>query len=186
MILKKLFSHPRNRKLAHGIYSAAVAQSRMPIFYTEFGVPDTVEGRFDMISLHIVLVMRRLKQDHARSRDLSQALFDYMFDDVDQNLREMGIGDLGVGNRIKKMAEAFYGRLAAYDAALDETDDAALTRAIERNVFGDSEPAPERLSLFAAYVRQEWRRIEEWRMDRLLTGEMPAYGMPADDGEAAQ
>src|SRR5581483_7180724 len=114
------------------LYRSVVEQARRPEFYAAFGVPDTVDGRFDMIALHMFLVLHRLK---AADPDLGQALFDTMFADMDRSLREMGAGDLGVGRRVRAMAEALSGRIAAYDAGLS-ADDAALAGALRRNLYG--------------------------------------------------
>ena len=103
------------RDSARLLYAAVVARAREPVFYTRFRVPDSLDGRFDMIALHAFLVLRRLKEEGADGAALGQALFDVIFSDMDRSLREMGAGDLGVGRRVKRMARGFYGRIAAYD-----------------------------------------------------------------------
>ena len=138
MFLSKLFGRNRHADAAHALYGAAVARAREPVFYTDLGVPDTLEGRFEMISIHVFLLLYRLKQEAGAGEmggPLGQALFDLMFADMDRNLREMGAGDLGVGRRVKTMAAAFYGRIRAYDRGLAEGE-AVLAEAIIRNVFG--------------------------------------------------
>ena len=136
MILKKLFQKP----VAPGriAYEAIVAAARHPLFYAEWGVADTIDGRFDMIILHAFLVLDRLKgtADHFR-----QELVDELFRDMDRSLREMGVGDLSVGKKVRKMAEVFYGRLAAYDQALAGGQE-QLQEAIARNVFADGPASP--------------------------------------------
>src|ERR687894_173794 len=119
------------------LYSAAVAAARDPWFFEEpIGVPDTLDGRFDLIGLHVGLLIRRLHPDpDPRGAEAAQAVFDAMFADMDVNLREMGVGDMSVGKRVKRMWEAFHGRARAYEAALDAGDRAALETAIARNVF---------------------------------------------------
>ena len=113
--------------VAHALYLIAVAQARQPLFYAEHGVPDSVDGRFDLIVMHVFLLLRPLsklaEQDgdvelQARAGNISQALFDTMFGDMDRSLREMGVSDIAVGKRVKHMAKAFYGRVAAYDEGL--------------------------------------------------------------------
>ena len=116
--------------IAHKLYSGMVEQSRQPIFYTDHGVPDTLDGRFDMLSLHMSLLVRRLG-----SIDLTQALVDMMFADMDVNLRETGVSDLAIGRRVRKLAEAFYGRLHAYADALDRSDLPAMKQALCRNLY---------------------------------------------------
>src|ERR1700709_1430457 len=109
--------HAPLRGTIEAIYGMIVAQAREPLFYAGLGVPDTVNGRYDMLLLHLWMVLRRLRtaEDGA---DLSQALFDHFCGDMDDNLREMGVGDLTVPKRMQKFGEAFYGRAAAYDLAL--------------------------------------------------------------------
>ncbi|MBC8268240.1 MAG: ubiquinol-cytochrome C chaperone family protein [Rhodospirillaceae bacterium] len=153
------------------MYRIIVEQARQPVFYKDFGVADTFDGRFDMISLHMILVIRRLKSDVEKTRKLSQALFDYMFDDIDLNLRELGIGDMGVLVRVKKMAKAFYGRLESYDLGLSEDDDTNLAAALERNLFRENETTAENLALIVSYMRSEAARLDACEVGSLLKGE---------------
>ncbi|MBL8687685.1 MAG: ubiquinol-cytochrome C chaperone [Rhodospirillaceae bacterium] len=118
---------------AESLYLAAVEAARRPILFTELGVPDTLDGRYEMVALHTYLVLRRLKRDHAATAELAQAVFDFMFVDFDNTLRELGVGDLGVGRRVKQMATGFYGRIAAYDAGMEGGD---LVEALRRNAYG--------------------------------------------------
>ena len=128
---------------AEKLYSAVIEVARRPIFYEQFGVQDTVDGRFDSLSLVVVLVMRKLKNCGADGKEISQHLFDSMFADMDLSLREMGAGDIGVSKRVRIMAEAFLGRLEAYVSALDHDDQTALAAALRRNLFrGDSNVDP--------------------------------------------
>ena len=113
-----LFRRP-NPTIA-ALYGAIVAQARDPRFYEAYGVPDTVLGRFDLIVLHLALVLRRLREGDASARTLAQGLFDAFCRDMDHNLREMGVGDQGVPRQMRRVGEAFYGRAQAYDAALAE------------------------------------------------------------------
>jgi cytochrome b pre-mRNA-processing protein 3 len=149
MILR-LFRRPDTATF-NSLYGAIVAQARLPVFYAGFGVSDTVEGRFDMVVLHLVLVLRRLHQE-PRCRELAQGLFDAFCRDMDHNLREMGVGDLSVPKEMKRLAEAFYGRQRAYEEALSATDSTVLGAALERNVFsGDGRRAA---NLLADYARR--------------------------------
>ena len=106
-----------SRGTIEGIYGMIVTQAREPLFYRDLGVPDTVNGRFDLLVLHLWMVLRRLKPMEGGA-DLAQTLFDRFCDDMDANLREMGVGDLTVPKRMQAFGEAFYGRAAAYDLAL--------------------------------------------------------------------
>jgi cytochrome b pre-mRNA-processing protein 3 len=128
---RKPLASPRGT--IEAIYGMIVAQAREPLFYQAMGVPDTVNGRFDMVLLHLWTVLRRLRPAPGGA-GLSQALFDHFCGDMDANLREMGIGDLTVPKRMHKFGEAFYGRSAAYDAALDAGDE-ALAQALCRNIL---------------------------------------------------
>ena len=132
MILNLFRRTPRDGTIAV-LYGAIVAQARNPAFYERYGVPDTANGRLEMIVLHCVLVLRRLEANDAL-RPLGQALFDYFCSDMDANLREMGVGDLTVPKRMQKFGEAFYGRSTAYDAAL-ATGHEALAQALCKNVL---------------------------------------------------
>jgi cytochrome b pre-mRNA-processing protein 3 len=144
------------RKEAEAIYAAVVAQARRPEFYADLGVPDTLDGRFELLALHTFLILRRLKT-RGESAVASQALVDLFIEDMDSSLRELGAGDLGVGRKVQAMAQALYGRIAAYDAGLAGSGE-ALEAALRRNLYGTArEPGPEArtLAALAAYVRRE-------------------------------
>ena len=121
------------------LYGAAVAAARDPYLYASVGVPDTLDGRFDLVGLHAFLLIRRLQARPAPGPELAQAVFDAMFRDMDLNLREMGVADLSVGKKVRVMWEAFHGRSTAYGRALDAGDDAALQAALHRNVWRGAE-----------------------------------------------
>jgi cytochrome b pre-mRNA-processing protein 3 len=170
-MLEKFFGKSPAQHVADELYFRAVAQARQTNFYADMGVPDTVDGRFDMIALHVFLILRRLKQDNVRSAATAQALFDTMFTDMDRGLRELGAGDLGVGRRVKAMAKAFYGRVAAYDQGLMSTD-TDLQEAILRNIFrGEEKERSNALSL-ASYMRDQAEKLDHQSMDALLQGEV--------------
>jgi cytochrome b pre-mRNA-processing protein 3 len=137
------------------LYGAIVAQARSPAFYRDYGVPDTVGGRLDMIILHLVLVLARLRADSPSAAALGQHIFDAFCRDIDDNFREMGVGDLAVPREMRRVGEAFYGRAAAYEQALAGGDE-ALVAALTRNVFGTPAEGARRL---AAYVRETVRLL---------------------------
>jgi cytochrome b pre-mRNA-processing protein 3 len=140
----------RRADTIEALYGAIVAQARCPVFYADYGVPDTVEARFDMIVLHVVLLFRRMR-DSRSSRALGQGVFDRFCKDMEHSLREMGVGDLAVPKSMRRIGEAFYGRAAAYDEALASPSDEALAAALSRNVLAGATAArPQQL---AAYVR---------------------------------
>ena len=138
-----------SRGTIEAIYGMIVAQAREPAFYATLNVPDTVNGRFDMLVLHLWLVLRRLQTAENGSR-LAQALFDRFCADMDGNLREMGVGDLTVPKRMQAFGEAFYGRTAAYDLAF-AGGDADMAQALSRNVFNGT--ADDGAKALAGYVR---------------------------------
>ena len=122
-------------------YTAIMAQARKPDHYGAGGVPDSFDGRFDMLAIHVHLVLRRLRSEGVARDDIGQALFDMFFRDMDQAMREAGVGDMGVGKKVQKMVEAFYGRATAYDAALDaDAGDMAsgLYDILSRNLYPDA------------------------------------------------
>lgn len=139
MFWKRFFGSPPRNPDAWRLYEAIVTQARTPALYRDFGVPDSLDGRFEAIVLHLVLVLRRLKRDFPEGLELAEALQEVFFEDMDRSLREMGAGDLGVGKRVKRMAEGFLGRLRAYDQALDRLPvdgEAGLREVLRRNAFG--------------------------------------------------
>src|SRR5437588_4479005 len=136
------FAPRKSRPPARGatieaIYGMIVAQARRPEFYLRFGVPDTVNGRFDMVVLHLWMVLSRLRAEEGVTE--SQQLFDHFCNDMDANLREMGVGDLAVPKRMRTFGEAFYGRSGAYDAAI-VAGESELRRALARNVLSSDDP----------------------------------------------
>lgn len=177
-----LFGAAGPKEQAHGLYVTAVKQARHPAFYRDLGVADTVDGRFDLLSLHVVLILRRLKQQRSRTAELSQALFDVMFADLDQNLRELGVGDMTIGKKIRGLAEAFYGRVAAYDTAL-AADNEALEGALARNVYRTTSPPAGVVAALTAYVRRQADRLDAVHLDDLLAGKI-SFGDPLASDEA--
>ncbi len=138
------------RAIASALYGAIVAQARNPALYRDFGVADTVTGRFEMVTMHMILVLDRVEQVGEATRPLGQQIFDLYVTDMDRSLRELGIGDLGVPKRMKKMAQAFFGRHDAYRQALAAGDAPRLAEAIARNVYQGGNPAA--TEALAAYV----------------------------------
>jgi cytochrome b pre-mRNA-processing protein 3 len=153
MMLERWFARKPPAENSEEIYRRIVAQARRPEFYAAGGVPDSLDGRFEMLALHVFLVLHRLQRERGdpACAALAQALADRMTADLDANLREMGAGDLGVGRRVKRMAEALYGRIAAYEAGIDGGED-VLRQAVRRNVFGTIEPNEGQVAAVARYV----------------------------------
>jgi cytochrome b pre-mRNA-processing protein 3 len=165
----RLFRRP-NAATIDALYGAIVAQARSPVFYAELAVPDTVEGRFDMVVLHLMLVLRRLlrePQGEGAAQSLAQGLFDAFCRDMDHNLREMGVGDLSVPKEMKRLAEAFYGRQRAYEDALASDDPAELAEALRRNVFSGLGPHAERLASYARRTAAQLEATDDAALARL-------------------
>lgn len=176
-LFRRFSSETPDARAIESLYAAIVTQARRPEFYASLGVPDTVDGRFDMIALHMFLVLHRLRQAGPAAAAASQALFDTMFADMDHNLREMGAGDLGVGRRVRAMAEGFYGRIGAYERGL-AADDSALAAALRRNLFGtlpDPGPPVSVLTALCGYLRAAAAHLAAQGDGRLMSG---AVGFP--------
>ncbi|HEY8950065.1 MAG TPA: ubiquinol-cytochrome C chaperone family protein [Rhizomicrobium sp.] len=129
-MLKAFLKSRNDRSLGAEICTAIGTRARNPVFFAELGVPDSIDGRFDLVVLHAWLVLERLQE--LGMKDVSQGVVNSLFASFDESLRELGVGDIGIGHRVKKMADAFYGRLSAYSEA---NDSAALKNAIVRNVY---------------------------------------------------
>lgn len=176
-LISLLFGRRQEPAATGELYHAIVAQSRKSDFYSRLGVPDTLDGRFDMIILHAFLVMRRLGRLGTEGAALSQALFDLLFADMDNSLREIGVGDLSVGKKVKVMAQAFYGRVEAYEAGLKAEDGAALRTALARNLYGTVAPSEEGLGLMAAYVKRADAVLTLQKDAEIMAGK-PAFSAP--------
>ena len=176
MILTLFRRTPREDTIAV-LYGAIVAQARDPAFYRNYGVPDTSNGRLEMIVLHAILVLSRLETEGGAVRPLGQALFDYFCGDVDANLREMGVGDMAVPRKMKAVAEAFYGRKRAYEAALAVPGLAELSAALARNVYPESDETAEAVQL-ATYMREAVDKLAAIDGTALLRGHV-AFPDPA-------
>jgi cytochrome b pre-mRNA-processing protein 3 len=152
------------------LYGMIVAQARLPVFYASYGIPDTVDGRFELIVLHLVLVLDRLGRDgETGGSPTGQRLFDAFCRDLDDNLREMGVGDMAVPRRMRRFGEAFYGRQTAYRAALDAADQQELEKTLSRNIFGIA-GVDERAAPLAHYVRAAVRQLDAESEDNVATG----------------
>ncbi|HEX3431680.1 MAG TPA: ubiquinol-cytochrome C chaperone family protein [Rhizomicrobium sp.] len=151
----------RCRETAARLCAAVSARARDPIFYLDYGVADTIDGRFDVLVLHAWLVLDWLRE--AGDEALAQSFVDALFVRFDEALREQGAGDMGMSRRIRKMASAFYGRLRAYS---ESRSDEALGTAILRNVYRGSASRVEQAALLAKYVAGARKEIMPSRLDR--------------------
>jgi cytochrome b pre-mRNA-processing protein 3 len=171
----KLFRANPVREAAELAYRRVIEQARRPGFFADGGVPDTIDGRFELICLHAFLYLHRLKSEQPQA-PVAQRFYDLMFADFDRSLREMGVGDLGVGREVKRMAQAFHGRIAAYQAGL-AADDSVLQAALARNLFGTAAPSEAQLAAMAGYLRREAARLAAEDAAALLAGDV-AFGAP--------
>lgn len=153
---------------ARTIYAAVLDHIRQPIFYESGGVPDTLDGRFDLMLLHVFLVLNRLLNGTAEDEVLRQALFDVIFADMDQGLRESGIGDMGIPKHMRRMMKAFNGRMHAYKDAMKSGD---WTAALTRNLYGTRpDVEPEILSSMTEYIHENIKTVQEQSMEDLRRG----------------
>lgn len=189
-IAGKLLGNRPETIQAGRLYVAAVGQARNPVFYTRLGVPDTPVGRFELLALHGFLVMARLKEEPAAVR-LVQAFANAVVDDLDRNLREMGVGDLSVGRKVKELVEGFYGRMAAYEEGMS-AGDGVLSAALQRNVYAGAAVEPWQLSILTQYLRQQAAALAVQPLPEFMQGkiffdnEWIASDLPdADSGNGA-
>jgi len=179
-MLIPLMRRKRRAGTISAVYGAIVAQARHRAFYRQYGVPDTVESRLAMIVLHLALLLRRLEDASGEARAFGQGLFDAFCRDMDHNLREMGVGDLAVPRRMRRIGEEFYGQSAAYGAAVARGEWKRLQDALARNVYGAESPAgAPRLAL---YVREAWAHLADLDIDLVVHGSL----IFPDPGTAAQ
>jgi cytochrome b pre-mRNA-processing protein 3 len=169
MIFRLFRRTPRPDSIA-SFYGVIVAQARRPAFYRLYGVPDTVNGRFEMVVLHMVLVLRRLENGSPEFRRLGQDVFDLFCRDMDGNLREMGIGDLSVPRKMRNIGTAFYARRASYDGALNGSGPELLVAALAHNVFDSPAGGTAGAERLAAYVREAERGLAGLDPDAIGVG----------------
>lgn len=172
MKLSRLFQTRPAALAGRRLYVSAAAQARSPSFYAVMGAPDTVEGRFELYSLHVALLLRRLKGQGPQAAETAQGLFDAYVQALDDALREMGVGDLSVGKKMRKLGEAFYGRVRNYDEAFAALPDRAPLAAIIRRTVLMAEAGPEAAPL-VDYAVAAMARLEAEPLDTLLQGDAP-------------
>ncbi|RAZ88447.1 ubiquinol-cytochrome C chaperone [Mesorhizobium hawassense] len=178
-MFQRLFGRERNanRAITDALYAQIVAAARQTVFYSDWNVPDTPLGRFEMLSLHMYLVQHRLRGEQGVAAEVAQVLIDEFFLDVEHSLRELGISDVGVPKRMKKLAKMFYGRTSAYDDALEQDDRVALAAALARNVMPDTSNWPQ-ASLLANYVGGASQKLAAQSTESIAAGtvEFPPAG----------
>jgi cytochrome b pre-mRNA-processing protein 3 len=179
-MFKRLFgigSNP-NRIVVDELYGQIVAAARQPVFYSDWSTPDTPLGRFEMISLTLFLTLRRLRGENGTAAEVAQDLVDTFFKELDHSIRELGIGDMGVPKRMKKLAKMFYGRAGSYGKALDDADEAALAEALRRNIQPTAAEWPGARHL-ARYTLAAAGALANQPLDEILAG-VVLFPSPAD------
>ena len=162
---------PARPTVEQDLYRALVARSREKIFYQEWCVPDTIDGRFDLLTLHAFLIFDALKGQGPTAKELGSKLVDVIFTGFDEALRELGISDFGMGRRIRNMADAFYGRLHHYGLARTQPE---LAAAIQRNLYRGHNERDREAAGLATYMMtaQEWLKRD---LPAVLAGK-PGFG----------
>lgn len=178
-ILKKWWTRRGlQRRQARALYEKLVAQARRPLFYNDFGVPDTLDGRFELIALHVFVVSHRLKRAGDEARAVVQALLEVFVDDMDRSLREIGVGDLSVGRKVKQMVAGVYGRIAAYEQALVQGP-TALADAVGRNVFGTVTAVPDQVQKVSGYLGRQVEALAATETQDVVDGKF-SFSEPDD------
>jgi cytochrome b pre-mRNA-processing protein 3 len=167
----RFFNKNSNAAMLASLHERLVTASRKPVLYTDLRVPDTLEGRFEALALHYILLIRHLQRKPAPGPDIAQDMSDQFFKQIESSLREMGVGDVVIPKRMNKIAEAFMGRVKAYTEVLDREDLSDLSEVLERNMTGQSfvmeDGAP--ASALAEYVMALNRTFQNNTLDTLLT-----------------
>ena len=176
-MFQRLFRRDSNRKIVEDLYASIVAAARREHYFSVWQVPDTPLGRFEMISLTMFLLQHRLRDETGAAREMAQSLIDDFFTDVDHSLRELGIGDMGVPKRMKKLARMFYGRTLSYGEAIDAADQAALAVALARNIRPDAADWPHGPAL-AAHVMASVEQLRATPTESILKGHL-VFAEPA-------
>jgi len=174
------FSGDRRGAQVTDLFTAVVERARAPVFYRDLGVPDSLDGRFEMVALHAFLVMRRLKGQGAAAGSLSRRLYETMIDNFEKSLMEMGVGDTGIGRRVKTIARGMAGRIRAYDEALADPDPRRLEVALDNNVYGTVVAGvdPAVPAALAAYVRACAAALDAQALESLMEGKPDFAALP--------
>jgi cytochrome b pre-mRNA-processing protein 3 len=171
MVLERLFARRPAKIAGQALYAAAARQARSVAFYARMGAPDTAEGRFELYSLHVLLLLHRLKGAGEQARETSQMIFDAFLQALDDALREMGVGDVVVPKRMKSLGAAFYGRVKAYDEALaGPSDSGDLQALVARTILLDAEAGD--AAALAAYAWRAKALLATQAVDDLLRGQV--------------
>lgn len=170
-VLQRLF-RPRQARIAgEALYAGLVDQARRPVLYRDLGVADRIDARFELYVLHLSLLLARLKGEGEAAAETGQAVFDTFLGALDDALRELGVGDLSVAKKMRKLGEAVYGRVVGYQNAVTDGDRAALAGLLARAVYGD-EAALEPAGRLADYASSTFRQLQDQRLEDILRGRL--------------
>jgi cytochrome b pre-mRNA-processing protein 3 len=154
-MLRNLFRQRPDERQGDALYAVAVQQARQPAFYTALGVADRIDARFELYTLHVLILFLRLKQDGERGEVAAQKLFDTYISSLDNTLRELGVGDVSVGKKMRKLGESLYGRMNAYEGPLRAEDIDALAASLAKNIYESADAETGRaLARYAVASRQ--------------------------------
>lgn len=169
MVLQRLFKPRPARQMGAALFEAVTRQARQPALYVALGVPDTATGRFELYSLHVVLVLNRLKGVGELEGEVSQALFDAYVRSLDDALRDLGVGDLSVGKKMRKLGEAFYGRAKSYDSALTGSRD-GLQALVARTLYADHPEGP--VGAMVGYIERAKAALATQPVEAILAADL--------------
>jgi len=175
-------------RAASALYGSVVAQARDRRFFSALGVPDTLDGRYETLALHVFLLLHGLKlESWEGAAGLARAVIEAFVADMDRTLREMGAADLGVGRRVKEMTQALYGRIKAYEDGLNQSGDGALEAALRRNLYGTLDmPRLADLAAVAKYVRRQHTALAAQPISELRAGRVAFVPLSDPEGPEAQ
>lgn len=180
-MLTRLRQRRSTERIARALYGSSVTAARAPALYRDLGVPDTLSGRFEMVVLNTFLLMHRLSGEGENGRALAQALAEAMTEQLDDDMRQLGVSDVTVPKKVRKAASAAYGRFEAYAAALEANDPVALNQALVRNVYDGDESRFAEAAKLADHMMGAAAALRSQASERLLAGEaaLPNYGASA-------
>lgn len=168
-LLSKMLNPGEPSQIADKLFARLVAQARQPDFFRELGVPDTMDGRFEMIALHAFLIFQRLKGQGDKAAAVAQMLYDNLIKDMEASLRQLGVGDAGVGKRVRALTEALHGRIKAYETALGGSQ-IDMEGALRRNLYGTIDPDMDTVRAVGNYLRRAKESADTQPIDRVLRG----------------
>lgn len=168
IMLQNLFRIRPRERLGQTLYELAVRQARDPGFYTRLGVADRIDARFELYTLHVLLLVMRLRDEGERGGEIGQDLFDTYVSALDNALRELGVGDISVGKKMRKLGEALYGRMMAWETPLRDNDPIVLAEGLARNVYESEDPAAG--AALAAYALNSRVQLGVQTFDAVVAG----------------